>query len=141
MSILYSSKFKSKIFAMKDYTRLFDIIYFQQENYPQEDAFARKENGVWKKYSTKDTVDTLNKVSLGLLKLGVKPDDKIAIVSSNRPEWNIVDLGSLQIGAVNVPVYPTISEGEYKFIFNDAEIKYAFVEGAALFEKINANFF
>ncbi len=123
---------------MKDYTRLFDIIYYQLENFPQEDAFSRKENGVWIKYSTQQTVDLVNKVSLALIKLGVKPDDKIAIVSPNRPEWNIVDLGSQQVGSVNVPVYPTISEGEYKFIFNDAEIKYAFVADAGLYAKINA---
>lgn len=123
---------------MKDFTRLFDIIYYQQANYPQPDAFACKVNGQWKKYSTQDIIDGANKVSLALLKLGVKPDDKIAIVSNNRPEWNMVDLGILQLGAVNVPVYPTISEHEYKFIFNDAEIKYAFVSDAKLFEKISS---
>ncbi|MCW5906254.1 MAG: long-chain fatty acid--CoA ligase [Chitinophagales bacterium] len=123
---------------MKDFTRLFDIIYYQQANYPQPDAFACKINGQWKKYSTQDIIDGANKVSLALLKLGVKPDDKIAIVSNSRPEWNMVDLGILQIGAINVPVYPTISEHEYKFIFNDAEIKYAFVSDAKLFEKISS---
>lgn len=123
---------------MKDFTRLFDIIYYQQANYPQPDAFACKVNGQWKKYSTQAIIDGANKVSLALLKLGVKPDDKIAIVSNNRPEWNMVDLGILQLGAVNVPVYPTISEHEYKFIFNDAEIKYAFVSDAKLFEKISS---
>lgn len=123
---------------MKDYHRLFDIIYYQKEHHPQPDAFARKENGNWIRYSTQEIIDAAQRVSLALLKLGVKPDDKIAIVSGNRPEWNIVDLGMLQIGAVNVPVYPTISEHEYKFIFNDAEIKYAFVSDAKLFGKINS---
>lgn len=122
---------------MKDFTRLFDIIYYQKANYEQADAFACKVNGEWKKYSTQDIIDGANKVSLALLKLGVKPDDKIAIVSSSRPEWNMVDLGILQIGAVNVPIYPTISEGEYNFIFNDAEIKYAFVADDKLFAKIS----
>ena len=105
---------------MKDFTRLFDIIYFQQEKFPQNDSFAFKENGQWKHFSTQQMINTANAVSLSLLKLGVKPNDKIAIVSTSRPEWNAVDLGILQIGAINVPVYPTISEGEYKFIFNDA---------------------
>ncbi len=122
---------------MKDFTRLFDIIYSQKADFEQPDAFACKTNGEWKKYSTQDVIDTGNKVSLSLLKLGVKPDDKVAIVSNNRPEWNMVDLGILQIGAVNVPVYPTISEHEYKFIFNDAEIKYAFVSDKNLFTKIS----
>lgn len=88
------------------------------------------------KVSTKEIIDTGNKVSLSLLKLGVKPDDKIALVSNNRPEWNMVDLGILQTGAVNVPVYPTITEHEYKFIFNDAEIQYVFVSDKNLATKI-----
>ena len=122
--------------AMKDYTRLFDIIYVQQANYPQPDAFGYKADGEWKKVSTQQIIDTGKKVSLSLLKLGVKPDDKVAIVSNNRPEWNMVDLGILQTGAVNVPVYPTITEHEYKFIFNDAEIKYVFVSDKNLANKI-----
>lgn len=121
---------------MKDYTRLFDIIHYQQANYPQPDAFGFKANGEWKKVPTQEVIDTGNKVSLSLLKLGVKPQDKVALVSNNRPEWNMVDLGILQIGAVNVPVYPTISEHEYKFIFNDAEIKYAIVSDKNLANKI-----
>lgn len=121
---------------MKDYTRLFDIIHYQQANYPQPDAFGFKANGEWKKVSTQEVIDTGNKVSLSLLKLGIKPQDKVALVSNNRPEWNMVDLGILQIGAVNVPVYPTISEHEYKFIFNDAEIKYAIVSDKNLANKI-----
>ncbi|MES2620647.1 MAG: long-chain fatty acid--CoA ligase [Bacteroidota bacterium] len=123
---------------MKDFTRLFDIIHSQKSDFEQPDAFAYKVSGEWKKYSTDDIISQGNKVSLSLLKLGVKPDDKIAIVSNNRPEWNIVDLGILQIGAVNVPVYPTISEHEYKFIFSDAEIKYAFVSDKNLFNKISS---
>jgi len=123
---------------MKDYTRLFDIIYYQNANHPKPDAFVSKINGQWVKKSTQDIIDMANKVSLSLLKLGVKPDDKIAIVSSSRPEWNAVDLGILQIGAVNVPVYPTITEEEYKFIFNDAEIKFAFVGDEKLSAKMKA---
>ncbi|MDW8420111.1 MAG: long-chain fatty acid--CoA ligase [Chitinophagales bacterium] len=123
---------------MQDFNRLFDSIFIQKRKYPKTDAFAAKENGVWRKYSTDDVIATANKVSAALLRLGVKPDDKIAIVSPNRPEWNITDLGILQIGAINVPIYPTISEHEYKFIFNDASIKYAFVSDAGLFRKISA---
>ena len=122
---------------MKDYTRLFDVIYYQKDNYHQAVSFAGKVNGEWKKYSTQDIIDGANKVSLALLKLGIKPGDKIALVSNNRPEWNMVDLGILQVGAVNVPVYPTISEHEYKFIFNNAELKYAFVSDKNLFTKIS----
>ena len=122
---------------MKDFTRLFDIIHYQKAHFEQPDAFAYKSNGQWKQVSTQNVIDTANKVSLALLKLGVKPDDKIAIVSNNRPEWNMVDIGILQVGAVNVPVYPTITEHEYKFIFNDAQIKYVFVSDKNLFTKIS----
>lgn len=123
---------------MKDFTRLFDTFYFQLANFAQPDAFAAKETGAYKLYSTQEIVDNGSKISAALLKLGVQPDQKVAIVSNNRPEWNMTDLGILQIGAVNVPVYPTISEGEYKFIFNDAEIQYAFVSDAKLAAKIKA---
>jgi len=122
---------------MNDYTRLFDIIYYQQSQFPQHDALCRKENGAWQKNSTDDIIAQVNKVSKALIKLGVKPDDKIAVVSTSRPEWNILDLGVMQTGAVLVPIYPTISEDEYNFIFNDAEIKYAFVGDAGLYTKIS----
>jgi len=121
---------------MNDFTRLFDIIYYQKEKYHQDVAFANKLNGTWQHHNTQEVIDTANKVSLSLLKLGVKPGDKLALVSNNRPEWNMTDIGMLQAGAVNVPVYPTISEHEYKFIFNDAEIQYAFVSDAKLYAKI-----
>ncbi len=122
---------------MKDFTRLFDILQVQQSSFPQQDAFSSKVNGTWVKRSTAEIISEANRVSLALLKLGVQPDDKIALVSTSRPEWNIVDQGILQTGAVNVPIYPTISENDYRFIFNDAEIKYAFVNDKNLFNKIN----
>jgi len=121
---------------MKDFTRLFDIIHYQNEMFPKHDALNNKIGGKWVKYSTQRVIDTATKLSYAFLKLGLKREDKIAIVSPNRPEWNIVDLASLQAGLVNVPVYPTISEHEYNFIFNDAEIKYAFVADANLYSKI-----
>ncbi|MFN8308532.1 MAG: long-chain fatty acid--CoA ligase [Chitinophagales bacterium] len=122
---------------MKDYSRLFDIITFQLENFPQDDAFVRKENGSWKKYSTAESTQIIDQISLALIHDGVQPQEKVAIISANRPEWNFMDLGSLQCGAVNVPVYPTISEEDYKFIFNDAQIKIAFVGDEGLFKKIS----
>src|SRR5690606_39242023 len=112
------------VLAMNDYTRLFDIIHYQNANFPQSAAISRKENGTWVPYSTQKVIDIANQASLAFLKLGLKREDKVVIVSSNRPEWNIMDLASLQAGLVNVPVYPTISATEYEFIFNDAEVKY-----------------
>jgi long-chain acyl-CoA synthetase len=119
------------------YTRLFDIIEYQKKNFPKEDCLARKENGEWKKYSTQDVIDQSNQVSRALIAFGIKPDDKVALISTtNRPEWNFCDLGMLQIGSVNVPVYPTISESDYEFIFNDAEVKLVFVSDEGLMKKI-----
>lgn len=120
-----------------NYTRLFDILPYQLQNSPKDDALAYKEEGIWRKYSTKECVDIINQVSRAFIKYGIQKDDKIAIVSDSRPEWNFADLGMLQIGAVNVPVYPTISEADYKFIFNDAEVKIAFVSNMELFQKLS----
>lgn len=123
---------------MKDYTRLFDIIHYQQANFPQEVAVARKENGAWQNYSTQKVIDLANQASLAFLKLGLSREDKVVIVSSNRPEWNVIDVASLQAGLVNVPVYPTITSEEYKFIFNDAEVKYVFVGEENIYQRIKA---
>lgn len=88
-------------------------------------------------YSTKEFVELADQVSLGLLQMGVKPGDKIALISyNNRPEWNILDIGMQQIGAINVPVYPTISPNDYIYIFNDASVKYCFLGHGDLLEKV-----
>lgn len=123
---------------MNNFTRLFDILPYQLSKFPKEDCFSGKENGTWKKYSTQEVIDTAKKVSLSILKLGLQPEDKVVIVSNNRPEWNMVDLGLSQAGIITVPVYPTISEDDYRFIFNDAGAKAVFVSDAGLFEKISA---
>ena len=115
---------------------LIDIIPHQIKNFPKEDAICSKENDIWKKYNSQQVQEMIDKVSLGLLKFGIKPKDHIAIISNNRPEWNFVDLGILQIGAVDVPLYPTISEIEYEFIFNEAEIKMIFISGQDIYDKI-----
>jgi long-chain acyl-CoA synthetase len=122
---------------MKNITKLFEVPYYQLENYPQEIAFSDKRNGEWKSISTKDYIDKANALSRGLLNLGVNPGDKIALISNNRSEWNICDIGIQQIGAIGVPVYPTISEDDYAFIFKDAEIKLCIVSDKELFDKVS----
>ncbi len=120
-------------------TRLFDFIHYQKANYPQEKAIGQKENGKWKYYSTDEVIAKANKVSRGLIKLGLKPGDKVAVaVYKNRAEWVIMDIGICQAGLINVPVYPTISPSDYEYIFNDASVKYAFVGENDLYEKVNA---
>ncbi len=122
-------------------TRLFDFIYHQKENCPQEKAFGHKINGEWKYYSTDQIIQMANQASCGLIKLGVQPGDKVAlIVYKNRPEWVAMDIAIQQVGAINVPVYPTISPGEYEYIFNDAGVKIAFVGQGDLYEKVNSKF-
>src|SRR5690606_8970853 len=120
-------------------SRLFDFLEFQLKNNPREDSIVMKKNGEWKSVSTTEFAFQANMVSRGLLKLGIKSGDKIAIVSAtNRTEWNILDIGLQQIGCISVPVYPTISPKDFQYIFNDSEVKLAFVSDAALFEKISS---
>ncbi len=118
-------------------TRLFDFAYKAIENHPKEDMLTTKYNGVWQKTSTLKFINMGNKISRGLLKLGIKPGDKISLISTNnRTEWAVMDLGISQIGTVTVPVYPTISVEDYIYIFNNAEIKYCFVSDKELYQKL-----
>ncbi len=119
-------------------TRLFEIPYLQLSDNPLAASIGGKHvNGHQYSFSTQQFVDMANQVSLGLLQMGVKPGDRIALIShNNRPEWNIMDIGMAQIGAINVPVYPTISPKDYKYIFNDAAVKYCFVGHGDLLDKV-----
>ena len=116
--------------------RLFDLAYNQLEKFPNPKMFVSKLNGNWVGVSTSEFLKTAMDVSRGLISLGVHPGDKIAVVSSNRVEWNTMDIALQQIGAIMVPVYPNISEADYKYIFNNAEIKLCFVGTDELFHKI-----
>ncbi len=118
--------------------RLFDIPTFQQQNHPLEVAVAGKTNGQWQTYSTAEFIDKINCVSKGLLKLGIKPGEKVCIISQNRPEWNFLDLGALQIGAVVVPIYPTSSEEDYAYIMNNCEAKLVAAADIEILEKVKA---
>ncbi|WP_440133740.1 AMP-dependent synthetase/ligase [Chitinophaga sancti] len=125
--------------------RLFDAIDYQLEKFPKEDMLAAKVNGTWTRYSTAFVREIADKFSAGLLQLGVSGNDgsaagadKIAIISSNRPEWIFTDLAVQQTGAVLVPLYPTTSLPELEFILNDAEVKYLFIGNQELYDKINS---
>lgn len=123
---------------MKEFTRLFEVLKYQEEKYPLQDCLNYKYDGEWRNYSTSEVNEIINNVSKAFIKAGIEKGDKVAIISGNRPEWNFIDNGMLQVGAINVPVYPTISENDYKYIFNDADIKMAFVEDENLYNKIKA---
>ncbi len=120
-------------------TRLFDFPYYQLEKNNIPDALATKKNGVWEKTSTQEYINKANAISRGLLKLGVQPNDKVAIISmTNRTEWNICDIGILQLGAQNVPIYPTISMDDYAYVLNHSESKYCFVSCVEVQGKVAA---
>jgi long-chain acyl-CoA synthetase len=126
-------------------TRLFDCIEMHLKDAPNFTMLAGKENGEWIEYSTVKVSELVNRLSSGLLYSGIGPGDfsiegrdKVAVISKNRPEWVMLDLAVQQVGAVLVPVYPTISEVELEFILKDANVKLIFVNDPALFEKVNA---
>lgn len=124
-------------------SRLFDCLQLHLEKSPLPDMLAAKENGSWKTYSTQQVAETVNKLSAGLLQLGISggdltPEgmDKVAIIAKNRPEWIMVDLATQQIGAVLTPIYPTINVHELEFVLNDAGVKVIFVDNEELFHKV-----
>lgn len=124
---------------MLSITRLFDFPYYQLEKNNIQDCLVTKYKGEWIKTSTQEYIDKANAISRALLRLGVEKNDKIAIISStNRTEWNIMDIGVLQTGAQTVPIYPTISEKEYEYIFNHSESKYCFVSDEEVLRKVLA---
>jgi long-chain acyl-CoA synthetase len=124
---------------MTSITRIFDFPYHQQDTYNTiADALTTKQNGVWVKTSTQEYIAKANTISRALLKLGIKKDDKIAIISSNnRTEWHIIDIGVLQTGAQTVPIYPTITEDDYEYILNHSEASYCFVSDEEVLRKVN----
>lgn len=123
---------------MTEITRLFEFPYYQLEQYPISDALVTKYNGIWEKTSTQEYIAKANTVSRALIRLGVKKNDKIALISSNnRTEWNIMDIGALQTGAQTVPIYPTISENEYEYILNHSGAIYCFISDTEVLRKVN----
>jgi len=117
-------------------SRLFDFPYYQREKFPLKTMMKSLGNSE-ESYSTDSFIQTMNKVSRGLLALGVKAGEKIALIShNNRCEWNVMDQGILQIGAVDVPIYPTVSADDMAYILNHAEVKICFVSNEELYQKI-----
>ena len=124
---------------MVSITRLFDFPYYQLEKNDLPKAFVTKYNGKWVATSTQEYINQANAISRALLRLGVQKNDKIAIISStNRTEWNVMDIGILQVGAQSVPIYPTITEEDYEYILNHCEAKYCFVSDQEILRKLNA---
>lgn len=123
---------------MTEIKRLFDFPYYQLEKYDLESALVTKKDGKWEHTSTKEYLARANDLSRALLRLGVQKNDKIAVISStNRTEWNIVDIGVLQVGAQNIPIYPTICAEDYEYVLNHSESIYCFVSDAEVLKKVN----
>ena len=119
-------------------TKLFEFIEIQRNKTPLEKSVTTKYNGEWQSLSTEDFYQKIQQISRSLVKLGVKKGDKIALISTNnRTEWCIMDLGILQLGAVTVPIYPTITGPEYQYVLNHSESQYCFISDAEILEKLN----
>jgi long-chain acyl-CoA synthetase len=116
--------------------RITDLLPFQLKNSPNDNAFSDKVTGSWRRYSTIGVKEIVDKLSLALIKLGIEKGDNIALISKNRVEWNFVDLAVMQTGAVVVPLYPNNNEDNYCFIFDDANVRLAFVEDKEVLRKV-----
>lgn len=117
--------------------RIFDLLPNYIEKYADQPvALARKKDGEWRRYSIQEYIDLTDKLSYALIELGIQPGDKVAFIVSNRPEWNVIDMAVMQVGAINVPIYPTISQEDYHFILNDCEAKLVFLDGLAVMNKV-----
>ncbi len=130
---------------MNEQSRIFDFLQYQLDHFPKEDMLAGKEDGHWKLFSTSEVKKLVDQLSVGLLNLGIgghdmtiENQDKIALVSKNRPEWLILDLACQQIGAALCPIYPTTNINELEFIFNDATVKLAFISGEDILSKVSS---
>ena len=117
--------------------RIFDILSVYTEKWPEQQvALARKENGTWRKYSPKEYQDLTRKVAYALIELGIQPKEKVAIISGNRPEWNILDMAIMMVGGIDVPIYPTISKEDYRYILDNCDAKMVILEGVAVMNKV-----
>lgn len=120
-------------------TRLFEFIEYQNENAPLEKSFTTKYNGKWESLSTENFISQSRAISRALVGLGIKAGDKIAMISSNnRSEWSVIDVGLLTLGAVNIPIYPTISSKDYEYILNHSESIYCFVSDQEVYDKVKS---
>ena len=118
-------------------SRIFDILVIQAKTRPLDICLSDKRNGKWKSLSTQKYYESANLISAALIEMGVKPQDKIALISTtNRSEWSIMDMAILQVGAVSVPLYPNISSNDYKYILNHSESVFCFVSDQEIYDKV-----
>ena len=118
--------------------RLFDVPYHQQKNYQKDSMFVTKKEGIWTPMDTTTFIEKALLVSRGLIAFGISAGDKIAVASTNRVEWNILDIAVQQVGAILVPLYPNISVNDYRFILNDSSTRICVVGNKELWDKISS---
>lgn len=117
-------------------TRLFDLLPRYQKLFNKQDMLTYKVDGVWKSYSAQEVLEDANLISFALFDMGLQKGDKLSIISPNRPEWIMTNMGIMEAGCINVPIYPTISQKDLQYILNDAEVKYVFVPDAEMYNKV-----
>ncbi|WP_048906464.1 long-chain fatty acid--CoA ligase [Pedobacter sp. V48] len=117
-------------------TRVFDLLQYNLEKFPKEEFVSGKINGKWVKYSTQKFCDTVDALSRGLIGIGIGKESRVAVISPNRPEWNITDFAIMQIGAYQIPLYPTLAEHDIKFILENAEVTVVFAADETLYKKL-----
>lgn len=132
------STFNPSVMSTITALRLFDLLSNLKQMPLKDDALAAKENGMWHKYSTSEYINLVNKLSCAFIEMGIKPGDRIGLIANNRPEWNFIDFACLQTGAINVPLYPTISEHDLKHVIGEAELSYFFVANETLYQKVKS---
>ena len=116
--------------------KIFQLAERYHKLFPKKDMLAIQKNGILKTYSTEDYIETTNNIAYGLIEMGIKKNDKICIISSNRPEWSLVDMGINKIGAINAPIYPNITRTEYKYIIEDCGAKIIFVGSKEIYNRV-----
>ncbi len=122
---------------MNEPKRLFDIPQIQKDSYNLSLALVSKYNGNWQAISSEQIVKDANALSKALLEFGIKPNDKVAIITDrSRNEWNVTDYAILQVGAITIPIYDSTSAYDIQYIFNHAEVKMCFVSNSNLYQKI-----
>lgn len=119
-------------------TRVFDLLNYNLENFPKQEFISGKINGAWKKYSTHEFCEVTDNLSRGLTTLGLGKGARVGIMSANRPEWNVCDYAIMQLGAYQIPLYPTLAANDIKFIIENAEITIVFVSDEAIYNKVKA---
>ncbi|MES2454974.1 MAG: long-chain fatty acid--CoA ligase [Bacteroidota bacterium] len=117
-------------------TRVFDLLKYNLERFPKEEFISGKINGEWKKYTTTAFCETVDQLSKGLTGIGIGKGSRVGVMSANRPEWNISDFAIMQLGAYQVPLYPTLAAHDIKFILQNAEISVIFVADHLLYAKL-----